>query len=324
MKRRRLLNAATAALLISQARRAGSQQPYPSRPVTVLVGGAPGSVPDVMFRALAERLSLALGQAVVVENKPGAAGGLAMSALARSAPDGHTLALATMSQAVFNSYLFANLPYDPLRDLEPVVPLVNGAMVLAAHTSSAPRSLQEFVDLARAQRGKLFVAIPQAGSPPHIVALLLNRAAGIEVTLVPHKSGSDAVNAVVSGQIPFLIDAPTIVAGQVQAGTLKALAVTGRQREAALPDTPTLSESGYDVQGEAWIGLVAPAGTPATVVNRLNRELGLILSSAQMRQTMSKLGFHTMASTPEDYRALIETEHVKWGALIRQAGLKLD
>ena len=323
MKRRQFLNVLPASLLTTNSGRAWSQS-YPNRPVTLLVGGAPGSVPDVMIRPLADRLSSALGQTVVVQNKPGAAGGLAMSALVQSAPDGHTLALATMSQAVFNSYLITKLPYDPLRDLEPVAPLVNGAMVLAAHPSTAPRSLQEFVQLAKDQRGNLFVAIPQAGSPPHIVALLLNRAAGIDVTMVPHKSGSEAVNAVVSGAIPFLIDAPTIVASQVQAGTLRALAVTGRQREAALPDTPTLSQSGYDVQGEAWIGLVAPAGTPPSVVNRLNRELGLILGTAEIRELMARLGFRTMASTPEDFRALIQAEHVKWGALIRNAGLKLD
>ena len=323
MKRRQFLNVLPAALLITTPGSVWSQT-YPNRPVTVLVGGAPGSVPDVMFRPLAARLSKALGQTVVVQNKPGAAGGLAMSALVGSAPDGHTLALATMSQAVFNSYLMTTQLYDPLRDIEPVAPLVNGAMVLAAHPSSAPRSLQEFVQLAKAQRGNLFVAIPQAGSPPHIVALLLNRAAGIDVTMVPHKSGSDAVNAVVSGQIPFLIDAPTIVAGQVQAGKLKALAVTGRQREATLPDTPTLSQSGYDVQGEAWIGLVAPAGTPPAIVNRLNRELALILGAAEIGELMARLGFRTMASTPEDFRALIRAEHGKWGALIRSAGLKLD
>ena len=323
MKRRQFLNVLPTVLLAANPGRAWSQA-YPNRPVTVLVGGAPGSVPDVMIRPLADRLSSALGQTVFVQNKPGAAGGVAMSALVHSAADGHTLALATMSQAVFNRYLMTTLPYDPLRDLEPVAPLVNGAMVLAAHPSSAPRSLQEFVQLAKAQRENLFVAIPQFGSPPHIVALLLNRAAGIEVTFVPHKSGSEAVNAVVSGEIPFLIDAPTIVASQVQAGKLKALAVTGLQREAALPDTPTLSQSGYDVQGEAWIGLVAPAGTPPAIVNRLNRELGLILGTAEIRELMGRLGFRTMASTPEDFRALIQAEHVKWGALIRNAGLKLD
>lgn len=247
-----------------------------------------------------------------------------MSALLQSAADGHTLALATMSQAVFNAYLFAKLPYDPLRDLEPVAPLVTGAMALAAHPSLPARTLGEFVAQARAQPGKFFIAIPQSGSPPHVVALLLNRAAGIDVTMVPHKSGADAVNAVVSGEIALLFDAPTIISNQVKAGKLKALAVTGRQRDPALPNTPTASEAGFDVQGEAWIGLVAPRGTPAAVVQRLNREVGAIVSSSEMSAAMARLSFRTLSSTPEAFGSLIRDEHRKWSAVIRDAGLRLE
>jgi len=299
-------------------------QSYPSRPVTLLVGGAPGSVPDIMIRPIAERLSAALGQPVVVENRPGAAGSVAMAALLQSPADGQTLALATMSQAVFNAYLFAKLPYDPLRDLEPIAPLVAGAMALAAHPSLPARTLGEFVALAKAQPGKFFVAIPQSGSPPHIIALLLNRAAGIEVTMVPHKSGADAVNAVVSGEIPLLFDAPTILSSQVRGGKLKALAVTGRQRDPALPETPTANEAGFDVQGEAWIGLVAPRGTPASVVQRLNREVGTILATTEMSAALARLSFRTLTSTPEVFRALIRDEHAKWSVVIRDAGLRLE
>jgi tripartite-type tricarboxylate transporter receptor subunit TctC len=299
-------------------------QSYPSRPVTLLVGGAPGSVPDIVARPLADRLSAALGQPVIVENKPGAAGSLAMSALIRSAPDGHTLALATMSQAVFNSYLFAKLPYDPLRDLDPVSPLVTGAMALAAHPSFPGDSMADFVALARARPGQLFVAMPQLGSPPHVVALLLNRAAGIDVTMVPHRSGSDAMNAVVAGDIPLIIEAPTTVAPQVQSGKLKALVVTGQEREPLLPQTPTAAESGFDVQGEAWIGLVAPSGTPQAVVQRLNREVRIALETPEMRALMARLSFRTLSSTPEEFGKLIRKEHAKWGPAIREAGLKLE
>ena len=323
MKRRLILSMLHAAGLTSLATRS-SAQAYPARPIALLVGGAAGSVPDVMVRPIAQRLSVALGQPVVVENRPGAAGGLAMGALVRSAPDGHTLALATMSQAVFNSYLFAKLSYDPLRDLEAVAPLVKGAMVLAAHPSFAARDLPEFVALAKTQPGKLFVAIPQLGSPPHIIALLLNRATGIDVTFVPHKSGSDAVTAVVSGEIPVLFDAPTIISNQVEAGRLKALAVTGRQREPVLPTIPTASESGFNVPGEAWIGLVAPIGTPGSIVQRLNRELTRILTTPEIRSLMAGLGFRTMDSTPEAFRTLIRDDHAVWSAVIREAGLKIE
>jgi len=302
-----------------------SAQPYPSRAIKLIVGGAPGSVPDTMARPVADRLAVALGQPVVVEDRPGAAGIIAMEALSRSAPDGYTLALATMSQAVFDSYLFSRLPYDPLRDLEPVTTLVTGSMALAAHPSFPARSLQEFVALAKTQPGKLFISMPQTGSPPHIVALLLSRATGIEVTMVAHSSGTDAINAVLSGEIPLIIDAPTIISPQVQAGKLRALAVTGRQREDALPDTPTVRESGFPtVDGEAWIGLVAPAGTPAAVVRRLNGEIATILRTAEMQNLMARLSFRIMTSTPEEFRKLIRDDHTKWSAVIRNAGLKLD
>lgn len=323
MFRRDVLRALSFAALACAVSRPRAQS-YPSRPVTLLVGGAPGSVPDIMVRPIAERLAAALGQPVVVENRPGAAGSVAISALLQAPADGHTLALATMSQAVFNAHLFAKLPYDPLRDLEPVAPLVTGAMALAAHPSFPAQSLGEFVALAKAEPRKYFVAMPQQGSPPHIVALLLNRATGIEVTMVPHKSGSDAVNAVLSGEIPLLVDAPTIISNQVRAGKLKALAVTGRQREPALPETPTARESGFDVQGEAWIGLVAPRGTPAAVVQRLNREVGTILATSEVSAAMARLSFRPMTSTPEAFRTLIRDDNAKWSAVIRDAGLKLE
>ncbi len=299
-------------------------QAFPSRALTLLVGGAPGSGPDTMVRPLAERLSALLGQPVVVVNKAGAAGSLAISALLQSEPDGHTLALATMSQAVFNTYLFAKLPYDALRDLMPVALLVTGAMVLAAHPSFPARTLPEFVALAKASPGKYFVAIPQAGSPPHILALLLNRAAGIEVTFVPHKSGSDAVRAVIAGDIALLVDGSVAVASQVQAGRLKALAVTGRQRDAVLPQTPTAAESGFDAPGEAWFGLVAPAGTPAAIVARLNRAVATALATPELQAAMAALGMRTLQGTPEEFGEQIRRDHATWGPLIRAAGLKIE
>ena len=323
MNRRQLLVLLSMAGLASTPRRSYADL-YPSRPVTLLVGGAPGSPPDVMARPVAQRLTESLGKVVVVENKPGAAGSLAIAALLNSTADGHTLALATMSQAVFNKYLFTKLAYDPLRDLEPVAPLVTGAMTLAAHPSFAAPSLVDLVALAKRQPGQLFMAMPQAGSPPHIVALLLKRATGIDVTLVPHKSAADATNAVVGGEIPLLFDAPTAIAPLVQAGRLRALAVTGRQREPLLPDTATARESGFDVLGEAWIGVVAPRRTPGEIVQRLNRELATIMSSAEMGSVMAKLSFRPMSSSPEDFAALIRQEHTKWGAVIREAGLQLE
>jgi len=322
MKRRQLLRTIAASGLCALPRLATAQA-YPQKAITLLVGGAAGSNPDVLVRPIAERVAVALGQPIVVDNRPGAGGIAAMVALKHSAPDGHTLALVTMAQAVFNPYLFANLAYDPLRDLEPVAPLFTGGMVLAAHPSFAAATLPAFVALAAAQPGKLFVATPSLGSPPHIFALLLCRAAGVEVTFVPHKSGAEAMRAVVSGEIALLIDGPVSIAPQVKAGKLVALAVTSRERDAVLPDTPTARESGFDAEGEAWLGIAAPAGTPAGIVQRLNRELTLVATSPEVRAQVAARGLRTLASTPEAFRAQIRGDHAKWGPLIRAAGLTL-
>ena len=322
---RNILLAALRALLCVPCLAIAQTLSYPTQPVRILVGGAAGSVPDALARPIGERLAQALGQPVIVENRPGAAGIIAMEALMRSAPDGHTLAIATMSQAVFNSFLFAKLPYDPLRDLQPVALLATGAMVVAAHPSFPAHTFADFVARAKENPGKLFVGMPQKGAPPHVVALWLNRAAGIDVSMVPHKSGAEAVAAAVGGQIPLVIDAPTIIAPQVKAGRLKALVVTGRAREPELPDVATVAESGLSgIEGEAWIGLVAPAGTRPEIVQRLNRELSAILESPATKQLLAALAFRVVTATPERFGQVIGEAHAKWGPLIRDAGLKID
>jgi tripartite-type tricarboxylate transporter receptor subunit TctC len=323
MKRRMVLGSMGAAAL-AVAVPAARSQAYPHRPVSLVIGGAAGSVPDILARALAERLATRLGQAVVVENKPGAAGSIAMASLARSTPDGHSLALATMSQLVFNSYLFEKLPYDPLRDVQPVAALVTGAMVLAAHPSFEAGSFTEFVRLAKARPGSLFVAMPQLGSPPHIVALLLNRAAGIEVRMVPHRSGADGLNAVLSGEIPLIIEAPTTVAPLVAAGKLKAIVVTGKERELLLPNTQTVAEAGLPVPGEAWLGVVAPATTPMPIVERLNQEIGRVMQAGDMPAVMERMSFRILSGSADSFGRMIREGHATWGETIRRAGLKLQ
>lgn len=302
-----------------------SAQSYPDRPVHVIVGGAAGSVPDALARPVAERLSTTLGQPVIVENRPGAAGIIGMEALTRSRADGYTLAVATMSQAVFNAYLFAKLPYDPQRDLQPVAPIATGAMVVAAHPSFPARSFADLVALAKREPGRLFMAMPQNGSPPHVVALLLQRAAGIDVAMVPHKSGADAVSAVLANEIPLIIEAPTLVAPHVKSGRLKALVVTGTDPEPELPDVPTMTQSGFPgVRGEAWIGIVAPKGTPGAIVERLNREIAAVVAMPDMQAMLRNLSFRPLQASPQAFAKMIDDDHATWSTVIRAAGLRLD
>ena len=303
----------------------GGAQSYPSRPVHILVGGAPGSVPDTVARVIGDRLSAALGQNVVVENRPGAAGNIAMKGLLSSAPDGHTLALTTMSQAVFNAYLFANPGYDPLRDLAPVSPLVSGAFALAAHPGVSASTFSEFIALAKKEPGKLVIGTTQLGSPPHITLSLLQRATTIQATVVPFRSGQEGLTAVMRGDTQAFVDAPTIISPQVQTGALKVLVVTGREREPELPTVPTIAEVGFpEAQSEAWIGLVAPAGAPAEVVSRLNREIRRILGEPALRERLRRMSFVTVPASPEEFQQMIREEHGRWSKVIREAKLRVE
>ena len=313
------------AFALPMASTLGRAQTYPSRPVHILVGGAAGSVPDTVARVVGDRLAARLGESVVIENRPGAAGNIAMKALASSTPDGHTLALATMSQAVFNTYLFASPGYDPLRDLAPVSPLVSGAFTLAVHPGVAANTFAEFVGLAKKEPGKLVIATTQLGSPPHITLSLLQRATGIRGTMLPFRSGQDGLTAVMRGDAQAFLDAPTIISPQVERGALRALVVTGREREAELPGVPTVAEVGFpDAESEAWIGLVAPAGTPGEVVSRLNREITALLGEPELRERLRRMSFVAVPATPEKFQQIIRDEHGRWSKVIREANLRVD
>jgi tripartite-type tricarboxylate transporter receptor subunit TctC len=326
MTRRRALLSTSVALAAALPPAQGVlAQAWPERPIRLLVGGAAGSVPDTLARVVAERLSLALKQQVVVENRPGAGGALAIGRLLADKPDGYTFALATMSQAVFNSYLFPNLPYEPLRDLAPVAPLASGAMALAAHPAFPATTFADFVALARAAPDKVLLATTAVGSPPHVFATLLVRAAGIKVTLVPYKSGAEGMAAVMQGDVQVFVDAPTIIAPHAKARAVKVLAVTGRSREAALPDVPTIAEAGLPVaEAEAWIGLVARAHTPTEIVLRLNRELVTILDTADFRARLEALSFVPVTSSPEEFGRRIQADHERWAPIIKDAGIRLE
>lgn len=321
---RRTVVASLTSLLFCGARPAFSQA-YPNRPIRWLVGGAPGSVPDTLARFLAEHLSQALGQPVIVDNRPGAAGSIAISALMAAKPDGHTIALATMSQAVFNSFLFARLPYDPLTDLAPVAALATGAMTLGCHPSVAAPTLGALVSTTRGLAVPMMLGTTQVGSPPHVFAHLLLRATGMKVAIVPYKSGAEGLAALVRGEVQLFVDAPTIVVPQVRGGTIRALVVTGRLRDPELPGVPTVAEAGYpSAESEAWIGLVAPATTPAAITAHLNGTIQTILKRADIQQRLRTLSFEPMPLSAEAFGELIRRDHERWRPVIKEAAISLD
>jgi tripartite-type tricarboxylate transporter receptor subunit TctC len=298
---------------------------FPDRPVHLIVGAGAGSFPDQVARRLADELSHRFGQPVVVHDRPGAGGIVAMSEFVKTPPDGYTIALATMSQLVFNRTLFRELPYDPDRDLRPIGTILNGSMMIVANPSFPAHSLAELVSIARSKPGEVDFAIPASGSPPHVVLGMFMDTTRTSFSVIPFKTGSDAVMQVVEGQVPLFIDAVPVVAGLVQSGKLRALGVTGKSRLPQFPDVPTVAEQGYPAfVGEAWMGLVARAGTPAPVAARIRAALDGALKSESLRQYIESAGARTLATSPDEFSALVQSDVLRWGKVIRDMHLGLD
>ena len=248
-----------------------------------------------------------------------------MQALASSPPDGYTIALATMSQLVFNSYLFGKLPYDPVRDLAPVCPLVVGAQAVATHPSLPAANLAEVVAYAKSHPGHLVIGTPSNGSPPDLVARLWVRAANIDALFVPFRTGPEGLTAALRGDVQLFVDAPPLIVPHVRTGALKALAVTGRERESSLPEVPTIAEAGFPgAEAEAWFGLVAPAKTPAETLTYLGRKVAAIVQTPQVQEQFAKLSFRPLAGSGDTLRELIDEGRRRWGPMITAAGIRLD
>jgi tripartite-type tricarboxylate transporter receptor subunit TctC len=298
---------------------------WPTRPVQLLVPGGVGGVTDVRARWLAPRLSAVVGQPVVVENKPGASGFIGMEAGARAGPDGHTLLVVHQGSMVFNAYLYEKLPYDPRRDYAPITRMGMGSLALVTHPAIGARSLEAFVALARGRDRPLTYSTPGVGTPPHIATELFLREAGFRATHVPFKGGGQAANDLLGGHVDFSIEGLTVTTPHVKAGRLLALAVTGPKRSVALPEVPTMREAGLaNYRFEGWVGLAAPAATPAPLVQRIYAALAPVLESAESRAWFAAAGAEPAAVPPEAFAAFLAEEHARWGAVIREAGIHAE
>lgn len=323
---RRAILAGSAAIGVGLfAPRQARAQVFPAHPITLVVGGAPGSVPDVLARLAAQHLAGQLGPNVVVENRPGAGGVTAMQRLTRAAADGHTLGLVTLSQAVFNAYLFANLPYDPRKDITPVARLSSSCMAIATHPSLGVATLTELAAKVRAAPGKLFIGTAPVGSPPHLVALLVQRALGIEATMVPFTTGPDGLRALLRNDVQVFIDGPAIITPHVRAGAVRVLAVTNAARIPALPDIPTIAQAGFPAgEAETWLGLAAPAGTSPAIVGKLNDAANALRTIPDFATRLAELGFAPAQGSATDFAAVIAADHTRWGGIIREAGIRIE
>jgi tripartite-type tricarboxylate transporter receptor subunit TctC len=297
---------------------------YPQRPIRLLVPNPPGGASDAIARVVAPKLGEALGQPIVVENRPGSNGNLSSELAAKAAPDGYTLLLGQDSQIVISPHLYARLPVDTLRDLTPVATLINTQMVLSVNPSLPVKNLREFLDYARRANPPLAYASIGNGSQHHLTMEMLKLRAHVDLVHVPYKGGGPATVALLAGEVAAMFGGNSVT-GQIKSGRLRGLAVAGPRRSATFPDLPTLGEVFPGLEVTAWLGLFAPAGTPAPVLGRLHAETNRLLEDPGMRERIRGLGgLEPFVTTQEEFAALIRADYAKYGEVVKAVGAKID
>ncbi len=301
-----------------------SAQEYPTRPVKIIVPFAAGGPADVYARFLGQRLQEALGQPFVVEDRPGAGSIIGTDAVAKSAPDGYTLLVMSNTHTV-NESLVPNKPYALMRDFVPIVPINYSDLVLVVHPSVDANSVADLIKLAKANPGKLNYASSGPGTPYHMAGELFKAMAGVDIVHVPYKGSSGARTDVLGGQVQMMFDAVTTMSEHARTGKVKALGTTGKTRSTVLPAVPTIAEAGVTgYEAVIWIGLIAPKGTPAAIVNRLNTEITKIVSRPDIRAEWEKQGAMPMVMTPDAFGRFLADDIVKWERVVRISGAKPD
>jgi tripartite-type tricarboxylate transporter receptor subunit TctC len=299
-------------------------QSYPSRPVKLIVPFPAGGPPDVIARIVADSMSARLGQSVVVDNRPGAGATIGTRSVANAEPDGHTLLFASTTSLSIGPALFKNLDYDPVKSFTPVAGISIGPMVVVVHPSVPAKTVQELVAHAKANPGKLNYGAGVA-SPPHIAWGLFTAVTGTDILFVPYRGMAPAMNDLVSGQIQMMIDGTGPLLPHIQAGTIRALAVTGRTRSPDFPHLPTMIESGYpDYVLTFWTGIVAPAATPQAVVARLNSVINDGLASSALKDGLARFNVEANIASPQEFSTMLAQEAEKWAGIVKTTGIKVD
>ena len=304
-------------------RPAWSAETYPSKPVRLLVGFAPGGANDLVARAVATRLGPRLGQQVVVENRAGAGGNIATELAARAAPDGYTMLLASVASFAMSPALLGKVPFDPINDFEPVTRGVLVTALLSVHPSMPAKTLKQFVAIAKKEPGKINYSSPGTGSIAHLAFELFWKTAGIQMNQVPYKGGNPAVADTIAGHVESTVGLISTQTPHVRAGRLRALAVSSAKRSAALPDVPTIAESGYPgFESSGWLGFVFPAKTPKMIIERMHRETVAVLNLREVQAQLVDLGLDPEPSSPEAFHALIKADFARWEKVVQSAGLR--
>jgi len=296
-------------------------QGFPTKPVRVVVPFSPGGVADSSARVLAERLGARLGQAIVVENRPGASGNLGTAAVAAAAPDGYTLLLGFDGTMVINPHVYSSLPWDTLRDFAPVTKLGDATLILVAHPSVPAQSITDLVALKK----PFSYGSAGTGSTPHLAGELLAQRTGIALTHVPYKGGGQAMGDVVGGQIPLVFTAVATAQQFVKSGRLKGLGVPAARRSGSLPEVPTFMESGLEgFVVDSWTGILAPGKTPGEILGRLQKEIAAVLGEPDIRSRYATLGIEPVGNTPAQFAEQIRADLARWQKVVRQANIRIE
>jgi tripartite-type tricarboxylate transporter receptor subunit TctC len=315
---------ACAAILVAAAG-ATTAQPYPSRPIRLVVPFAPGGSADFVGRLVGQKLSETVGQQVVVENRGGGSGMIGNEQVAKSVPDGYTLTIGTLGPFAVNQSLFGKMPYDPVRDFAPVTLTGSASHVLVAHPSIPVTTVKDLIALAQARPGQLTFASSGIGNATHLTGELFKYLAKVNMVHVPYKGGGPAMTDLMGGQVSFSFASMPSALPHVRSGRLRAIAVSAGKRSPAIPELPTVAESGLPgFASEDWQGILAPAKTPPEIVARLNGELQRVLGLPELKEKLIAAGFEARTSTPEGFADFIKAETVKWARVVKEAGIKAE
>jgi tripartite-type tricarboxylate transporter receptor subunit TctC len=323
LARRQFLSLAAGAAALPAMSRIARAQAYPTRPVHIIVGFAPGSAADIIARLIGQRLSERLGQPFVVENRGGAGGTLGAEAVAHASPDGYTLLLSG-SQDAATETLYEKLNYNFIRDIVPVASIASGPLVLVVHPSFPANTVSEFIAYAKANPGKISFGSASTGTVAHMAGELFKIMAGINMVHVPYRGLAPALNDLLGGQVQAVFSTTPPAMGHIQAGRLRALAVTSAMRFEALPDLPTIGDFLPGYEATITLGLYAPKNTPVEIVDRLNKETNVALADPGMKAKLAGLGLVPLSMAAADYGKLVADETEKWGKVIRAAGIKAE
>lgn len=311
------------AVVCAQPGMTRAQGNYPNRPIQLVVTVPPGGAADFVGRLIAAKLADALGQSVVITNRGGAGGTTAAAAVAKSDPDGYTLLLNTIATHGIGPHIYANLPYDPVKDFSPVILIAKLPLIMAVNADVPAQSVKDLIAQAKARPGELSFCSAGTGGAPHLAGELFKSLTGTELLHVPYRGSGPAVVDLVAGRITMMFDATPSLLPFITAGKLRALAAASSQRHRLLPDVPSFAELGYPGMDIAlWYGVAAPGGTPAPIVQRLNAELIKILSTPDIRKSLTEQGADVQGGTPEEFVAFMRNESARWGTVVKRAGIK--